>query len=686
MSETRLYLDNQSNQELTSPRFKSEIRLRDEAAVGTTTLDWVEPAADRQVTIPDPVTDTEVVLADTPQVMSNKQYSGPIVAPTDMVNKGYVDSVVGSATDATSAAGGGVKGVATYDENFGLTIVGGPSAIARVKVDGSTVQFNVGGQLEALPAAVPVATSAPAGGTLGRVTADTLQGMEITGGGIVRPRVDGSTVVINGSGQLQSIGSSGATGLVSAGVPFTTDIPTVTAPNDIVVGTDMSALEFPKGSTTGAKFEWTVPDDYASGDIEILAVYRMSAADPANQVRLSSQAVIVDATNGTIDSASYPETPFDFTTPTTNLFVRQLFMTIASGDFNAGDQLQVRFKRIGGDVNDLHPDDLQLITFEVRYNSAIDLRIAVSYVSLFSDAAGEPPTTDSTIGADVDVTVFESAADTGAKFQIVVPDHWDEITPASVRAVYAMSAPALLQNVRLETSAEVCDVLVGTITPIAAEDYDFVPPNDDEPHRTTVIREIPASALRRGDVIKVMLARRTAIVDNHPGDFQLIGVTVTFGVVGSVGVVTTLITEQYLNEASFGNPSGPGVSADTDYLDLVDFETYDRMWSSVPAGSLRAAYEGRLSSAQTQVTSIRLNVKGAGASPSYRLRVYAEGTGLVYDGGVQPAPGAPGEVSLTAVDLSAQPAGSQKRFFVEVESIIDAGEEVYVSRPFTRQE
>lgn len=686
MSETHLYLDNQTNRELTDPRLKQQVRLRDDSATRATILDWAEPAAtDRTITIPDPTVDTEVVLGDTPQTLSNKKYTAPIVDPDDMVNKAYVDATAGGA-DATSAPGGGTKGIATYDESFGLQIVGGPAAIARVKTDGATTDFDGSGNVRALPAAVPVATGAPGGGTLGRATVDTNQGMEVVGLGIVKPKVDGVTMVINGSGQLQSIGASGSTGLVSTGITFTSDIPAVTPPTDITVGTDVDALRFPKGVTTGTKFDWTVPDDYASGDVEVFAVYAMTSASAFNQVRLSSQAVIVDATNGVIDSATYPETQFNSATPLTTLYVRQLFLTIAAGDFNPGDQIQVRYKRFGADVNDLHPGDLDLITFEVRYNSAIDSRIAVAYVDLFSDAAAENPTSDSTIGTDVDVTVFATGADSAVKFQITVPDHWDEVTDANIRAVYAMSSAASLQTVRLETSAEVCDILVGTITPIALQNYDFTPPNDTDPHRTTVIRDLPASALRRGDVIKVKLARRVGVGSNHPGDFQLVGVTVTFGVVAASGVVSTLITEQYLTEANFGNVSGPGVSGDTNYMDLVDFETYDLMESTVAAGSIRASYEGRLSSAQSQVTSIKVNIKGTGASPQYRLRVYAEGTGQVYDSGVLAAPVPSTQTTLTAVDLSAQPAGLQKRYFIEVQALLDAGEALYVSRPFTRQE
>jgi len=312
--------------------------------------------------------------------------------------------------------------------------------------------------------------------------------------------------------------------------------------------------------------------------------------------------------------------------------------------------------------------------------------MAIAYVDLFSDAALENPTTDTTIGADVDVTVFATGADSAVKFQIVVPDHWDEVTDASIRAVYAMSSAAVLQTVRLETSAEVCDISIGTIATIAAQNYDFSPPNDTNPHRTTVIRDLQATSLRRGDVIKIKMARRVGVGSNHPGDFRLVGMTVTFNVTSGGAVSATLISEQFLTEASFGSPSGPGVSGDTDYMDLIEFETFDHMTSTVVVGTLSASYEGRLSSAQTQVTSIKVNIKGVGATPRYRLRVYAEGTGLVYDSGVLAALPVTTATSLTAVDLSAQPAGAQKRYYVDVQALIDAGEEVFVSRPYTRQE
>lgn len=49
--------------------------------------------------------------------------------------------------DATSAPGGGVKGVATYDENKGLHVNG--STVAEVKVDGISVFFDGFGRLAA---------------------------------------------------------------------------------------------------------------------------------------------------------------------------------------------------------------------------------------------------------------------------------------------------------------------------------------------------------------------------------------------------------------------------------------------------------------------------------------------------------------------------------------------------------
>ena len=683
MAETELYLDNQSNRTLSDPRLQTQVRLRDPLAVRSTIIDWDEPAGvDRVVTIPDPTVDTEIVLADTQQTLANKKYTGPIVAVDDMVNKAYVDATTGGA-DATSGIGGGTKGIATYDESFGLTIAGGAACIARVKTDGTTTTFDGSGNVKALAGSVPAATSAPGGGALGRVTADTNLGMEIVGIGIMKPKVDGATVIINGSGELQAI--SGAT-LVSTGIPFTSDIPLVTAATDVLIGTDIDALRFPKGSTTGTKLDWTVPDDYTNGNIEVLVVYKMTSASAFNQLRLSSQVVIVDAVNGVIDSATYPDTPFNFTTLVTANIVRSLFMTIVAGDFSAGDQLQVRFKRIGADVNDLHPGDLDVVTFEVRYNASGASRMAVAYVDLFSDALAENPTTDTTIGTDVDVTVFATGADSAVKFQVAVPDHWDEVTDASIRAVYAMSSAVAGQTVRLETSAEVCDIVVGTIATIAAQNYDFSPTNDINPHRTTVIRDLQATSLRRGDVIKIKLARRVGVGSNHPGSFQLVGVTDTFSVTDGGAVTTTLVTEQFLTEGVFGNPSGPGVSGDTDVADLVEFEIFDHVLSTVLLGTLDTSYEGRLSSAQSQVSSIKVNIKGTGATPRYRLRVYAEGTGQVYDSGVLPAMPVTTTTSLTAVDLSAQPAGAQKRYFVIIQALLDIGEALFISRPYTRQE
>src|SRR5580692_5674503 len=100
--------------------------------------------------------------------------------PTDVVNKEYVDNAVAGATipDATSGPGGATKGKATFDSNLGLEVTSG---VAGVKVDGTTVTFNGSGQLQS-SAAPPDGTSAPGGGTIGVVSADSNKGLEITAG------------------------------------------------------------------------------------------------------------------------------------------------------------------------------------------------------------------------------------------------------------------------------------------------------------------------------------------------------------------------------------------------------------------------------------------------------------------------------------------------------------------------
>ena len=691
MAETRQNLDIQSDKVLTEPVVQTRARLRDAAAVQSLFLDWDEPAgADRTVNFDDPGGNDAVAYLDAAQTFQNKQISTVPSAANDIANKDYVDTTAAAAVPtATSGPGGGTIGKLTMDDQKGLLLVGG---VAEVKVDGVTITINGSGQLVG-SAAIPDATAGPGGGSKGQATYDSLKGLDVTAG-VVEIKVDGVTMDFNGSGELEVIGGGGGgggpTGTVSGQPQFTEDIAAVSPPlNGTTGGGDISTLDFEAGVIEGTRFAFAVPDDYFSGNIDISVVQQMSSADAAGSIEIETTAKIVDVSAGVIDSVSYPATQSTLFVPTTTDVERRDFLSITDGDFAQGDVIQVLYKRLGNDVGDLHPGSQRVIAFQFAYTAIVNGRVANRQIKFFENAPGETATTPSTIsGGDITVEDFPTAADTGLKFDFAVPDNWDEITNAEIRLSYVMSATDA-GDVRLETRAKIARSTAGTIDTIAPANFDFTPGagGDTVPKATSSILSIPASGLNKGDVITVIVVRRgTAGADTHTGDFELICAIAAFGVVAAAPVSAVTIREEYLNQGVFGNPSGAGVSGDTNFPALGgDFETFDALVSTVPSGSLDIAYEGRLGGLTTQVKEIRFFIKGVGASPNYTLEIHAEGSGVVHTDGPNAAPGSSTEIVKLDTDLSAQPGGSG-RFYVVITADIDAGEEVLVSRPFVRLE
>lgn len=633
------------------------------SAAGGGTLGLVRPDSDKGLNVPT---------------------GGILQVKVDGVTIGFNGSgqLVGTATvpTATSANGGGVQGKATYDDLKGLHVTAG---VAEVKIDGVSVTFNGSGQLVATAGALGDATSAPGGGVKGKVTLDSNLGLAATAG-VARVKVDGTTVTFDGSGQLKAAVTG--TGLTSRAAAFTRIIPATTAPSAIVLGTNVDASSYPDGSTTGEKFEFDVPDDYFSGGLEILLVYSMSSAvgGPNNVVRVSTAAEIA-RTTGVIDAATYPETQQNLTTPITTAVTRSAaLLTLAPGSFEAGDRIALSIKRFGASGFDLHTGAFQVISYEWRYTTIAAGRIVNAAPDLTFSAAGETATGLGTVGVQLDVDVFPTGANSGLKFDVEVPDNWDQTTDAYVSFIYAMSSAAV-GNVRLDTYGEVADAVNGTIAVIPSALFTFAPPVNTTPHRLLAFRAIPAALFHRGDALTVVAARRVAVGGNHPGSFQLIGITVQFTIIASAGIVLNTITEGYLKKPTYLPISGTTLAVDTYPTFGGNFDELYAMSSTSAAARMDAAFAGRLGSFQTQIASIRVNIVGTGASPQYHLQVYAEGTGLVYDSGLQPAPGVLTELVVLAAGLSAQPTGS-KRFHVVVQAFIDAAESVSVSAPFVRQE
>jgi len=594
----------------------------------------------------------------------------------------------GAVSLATSGSGGGVVGQSTYDSDKGLAVTAG---VAEVRVDGSTITFTAG-QLSVAGGAIPFGTSGAGGAVAGKVTADSDKGLLITGGptdAILESKVDGVSIDFNPSGELKVIAGGIATGNVAHRIGLTRNITAVTPPAAITLGSDVDALSYPDGSTTGQRFEFCVPDDYFLGDLELLAVYSMSTAvaAPNNEIVLELDAEIAAVATGTISSIGVTTPTIVVANNSTNV-VRQVIYTLTSGTFGVGDGITFKVKRLGADGADVHTGAWQTIAYEVRYPSVIDSRAAIQRIEFLSDALGETPPTAGTIGTDIDTLDYPDSSSTAQKISFLVPDNWDGASDALVSAVYAMSSSSAAV-VRLETAGEVADVVGGSIGPVSAVTFDLSTTADTAVHRT-VVRAVPAALLAPGNDIKLILRRLGADgADTHTGAFQLICVHVSFLVAPTAGFTTTLTTEDYLEQPVFDPISPSGINGDLEYPAFgTTFDTYVKMDSTTAAGRIDVAFPGRLQPGQTQIGQFRMNILGTGASPSYRLLVYADGSGAsaVYDSTVLAAPLTETELIVTAgMFTGAQPTG-QKRYHVVVEAHIDAGEAVNVSLPFVRQD
>jgi len=693
MGTTRQNLDIQSDKVLTEPTVQTRLIAQDLGATQALFIDWDEPVgADRTVNFEDPGADDAVVYKNAAQVLENKQTTTVAALGNDLTNKTYVDGAISAAAPptATSGIGGGVEGTATYDSAKGLAVVG---SVAEVKVDGVTVTFNGSGQLVG-SAAIVDATAGSGGGTKGKVTADSDKGLNIVSG-VLEVKVDGVSVGINLSGELETLGGggpSGPTGTVSAQPQFTEDIVSVTAPNNgFTVGGDISTLDFPPSVVTGTRFAIGVPEDYFSGNMLIEVIQQMSAADVAGSVEITTQAKIVDISAGIIDSASYPQSQSSHTVPTTTDVEKRTILTILDGDFAKGDNIQVLVKRLGNDVSDTNLADWRALAFRFAYTAIVNGRIATVSSKFFENAPGETATTPNTISAgDITVEDFPFNVDTGLKFEFTVPEHWDEISDCDIRLNYTMSASDT-GDVRLEPRAKIARVVGGTIDTIAPSNFDFTPGAGDStvPKQTTAVLSIPAGSFSRGDSVTVILVRRGSVgADTHTDDFQLICAMATFGTVSSIGISAVTIREEYLNQGSFDNVVGAGVNGDTDGMDFTDFETYDRMEATVGAGSIEIAYQGRLGSLTSFIKRISFFVKGTGTA-TYAAEVHVEGTigdALTVPIGPIAPPVGSTEIVRTDLDLFAQPTGSGRFVVVILVTFSGAAEEVLVSRPFVRLE
>jgi len=487
--------------------------------------------------------------------------------------------------------------------------------------------------------------------------------------------------------EAAALGGGIPIGTISRSPEVVLPIAAVTQPTlSTLPGSSIDTHDHPDGSTTGLRFEFTVPDDYDTGNLAMSIIFAMSTsvASPNNVVRLEVAAEIAKASDGTIDTASYPPTPLSVTTPdgSTDVDRSVTILSISDGDFAAGDKLLFFVKRLGADGGDLHTGILKIADYMVAYTGQISTRSLVMDFEVFSDTdePGPPAGTKSTF----DTLDFQTALDQEQKLQFPIPDNWDGVSDFHFQFTYAMSTAATLV-VALETEGEVANVSTGAIDVLAVEPFVINTTSDTNVHRTTVVRSVPATGRQAGDVISLKFARRgNTGPDTHTGNWQVISGTVAIGTGPSTGV--SVLSEVYLGPAAIRQVAGTTASA-VEAPDLSgDFELYTFLSATAVSSQINGEWAGRLASNQTKVTSIKVPIKG-NAGAEYQFKVFVEGGGPtpVFDSSLTAAPLTRTLVSLTQGDLSAQPI-TEGRFFVVVEAHLDSGEELRVGTPFVKQE
>lgn len=552
--------------------------------------------------------------------------------------------------------------------------------------DGKFVDFGGAADYEdSTVANIPTADPTVANFGLSRLTADLLENETHS--------VRDSDDIYSWDGDLNvwtlsSASSQGTpqvpTGLISRPNLVKNDIPAVTPPSSGFISTDIPVEIYSDIATNGRMFSIVVPDDYDSGDIEVLVLYQMSSA-AISTIVLETQAKIVKS-SGTIDTATFPAATQIFAPPSTVDITRSLIFTLTnpSGSpvFTRGDTIQFYLKRLGADGSDTHPGDWVVISCEHRYTGQIASRLANQNGEIFGPISGEVSPSAGFISTDIPTVDFAGGTDQAAGVYFTVPDHWDGFSDAHLRLQYAMSG-ASGGVVRWETNGNIADVGTGSAVVIPTQIFDLATTPDADPHQTPIIKSIPAALLSKGSFIQLSLKRDVSVGSNNPDDFQLVNAVLSIGTTPVSGIISQ--TDQFLASGVFGGASG-SVSGSVEYPDFFgDFESYHRMISASAAAELHVAFEGRLVDTQTQIETIQLFLKGVGATPRYNLKVYVEGTvGAVFATGPTLAPLTSTKINISGATLSAQPIAN-RRYFVVLESLIDAAEEMLVSRPFVRQ-
>jgi len=455
-----------------------------------------------------------------------------------------------------------------------------------------------------------------------------------------------------------------------------------TPPSSGTVGTDFDALIFQDGVDENQKFEFTVPQDYDSGDLNGYIQFVMSGTGGGNvAVEISGEYAPIAGTVSSFGPVTTNISPTADTNPQ-----EALLFTLQSTNFSAGDRIRVQIERQG--TTDANSDDLKMIGVDIRYTGLYSGGKVYTQDILITNDTDEASPVAGTFGTDLATIDFPQASDAEQKFQAIVPDEWDGINDPYLKLTYAMSTSQSNKVVRIATEGEVASLLGGILT-IPVQQIDLAVPNDTQAERSIAF-PFQASLFSSGSVFVIKFARRNSgVANNHTGDFKLLAVEILFD---KPAMITEIggsggFTEEYLASWSYGNIVGtPEPTADVDYPDFSgDFEVLHSMTGNAGSSSIDLAFQGRIPDGYTEIDELVVKVKGAGTSPQYNLKVYAEGSGAsaVYTSGLTAAPGTITTVSIPATSLSAQPTGTGK-FFVVVEASIDLSETVYASRPFVK--
>jgi hypothetical protein len=344
-------------------------------------------------------------------------------------------------------------------------------------------------------------------------------------------------------------GGGSITGLISHHIPIATATLGVTPP-DLGMAGDIPTSVYVEGEERGEKLEFVIPEDYVSGNVELLATYRVSVNDTGGVgiVALEADVSIADTLSGMVITSTGPQS-IDFNPVDTTDFERQAVLQILEGTFSPGDVVVIDLKRLGDQPTgvDTHNGDWEVAAFMYRYLGQVATR-ATTQAAEFFLATDEPTPPNGTLDA-IPTSDYPSGSDTEQKATFIVPDNWDGLSDAEFKLTYAMGT-AEDATVRIETEGNIADVESGILSALSPAIFDVLPEADTGPRRTVTIRSISRTALTVGSVITLKVARRTGFTENHGGDFKLINIVMTTG--QASGVIEGGGSESVANTSAYG--------------------------------------------------------------------------------------------------------------------------------------